>query len=109
MKAKLVSALRKVLADMVDQPTHGGPLTRDLLTFQQFKENGQVVELLQSDDFELVFDGNDEFWILNVGHPLWRSEDTLYEDTVNKWNEYALPEDRLTVEMLKELDQEKTQ
>lgn len=36
--------------------------------------------------YTLVFDGNDEFWIIDEGVPVWRSEDTHVEETVNEWN-----------------------
>jgi len=81
---------------------------KDVQYFKERLEGGYVTELLVSGNFKLVFDGNDEFWILNVGNPIWRSKDTIYSDTVKEWNAHVLLKDHLTEEELESLDRKKT-
>jgi hypothetical protein len=50
----------------------------------------QTVVLKEATDGEfsytLVFDNNDEFWILKNDNPIWRSSDFHVDETVKEWN-----------------------
>ena len=59
----------------------------------------QLSHLKSSGSFDLIYDGNDEFWILKDDVPIWNSQDLLKDDTVEAWNE-KVPGDKITYDWL---------
>lgn len=55
------------------------------LDFSGLKKN----VLKKKDDWELVFDGNDEYWVFYKGEPKWRSSDTHKAEAAAVWNHYT--------------------
>lgn len=48
--------------------------------------SSQLALLKDQGPLELVFDNDDEFWILKDRKPVWRSSDYHVDDTVREWN-----------------------
>jgi len=87
---KVLARLNRVEKDYVD-----------FFKSQVSKNNAK--KLFTQGGFEIWFDGNDEFIITKAGDPIWRSEDTHYEDTVVEFLK-KVPEADITPEKLKKLD-----
>lgn len=61
------------------------------------RENLAHLATSADSDFDLVLDSNGQFWILNVGIPVWRGDDDHEDEVMRKWNEYD-PEHPVTKE-----------
>lgn len=54
---------------------------KDQLVLIRSKDRGR------DGNISLVFDNNDEFWIIDEGVPIWRSQDFHVKDTIKAWKD----------------------
>lgn len=71
------------------------------LNFQWLGEETRRGVRKKLKNYDLRFDGNDEFWIFKNNSPLWRSSDYFPKETVKVWN--WLTTDTLTESKLEKL------
>ena len=66
----------------------------------------QILKMADTFDNTLLFDGKDEFWITNMGMPVWRSSYAdryaSYEEITQVWN-IKYPDHNITIDWFKSL------
>lgn len=104
--SKKVQAIVSVLEELYDEYQRDNPPETDtewnwrsLWALRNQLDVMKDVKVGEDHHLVMVFDNNDEFWILDQGLPVWRSSDFIPEEAAEEWNrrlnEYGVKKGRI--------------